>query len=211
MVSKAKTALIMVDVQNDFCLGGSLAVPDGDAIVPLANQLQPHFSLVIATQDWHPSDHMSFAINQPGHAVGDVIMVDNVEQVLWPAHCIQQTKGAEFHPLLETSRVDKIVYKGSDRMIDSYSAFFDNEHLRSTGLADYLQEHGVEEIYIMGLATDYCVKYSCLDAAKLKLKTHVIIDACRGIDLKPGDMDKAIAEMRAVGVEIVEMKDVLIH
>jgi nicotinamidase/pyrazinamidase len=196
-----KTALIMVDIQNDFCAGGSLAVPDGDAIVPLANAMQAKFDLIIATQDWHPADHMSFAANNSG-AIGDVVDLNGIQQVLWPVHCVQGSHGAAFHPDLDMSRVDKIVHKGADKLIDSYSAFFDNAHLRSTGLFDYLQEHGVEEIYILGLATDYCVKYTCLDAVHLGLKTHVILDACRGIELQAGDVERAIEEMVAVGVKI---------
>lgn len=199
----------MVDLQNDFCQGGSLAVPGGDEVVSLANALQPHFDLVIATQDWHPADHTSFAANHAGSQVGEVIDLDGIAQVLWPVHCVQNSKGSEFHPQLDVKRIDKIVHKGADRLIDSYSAFYDNAHLRATGLADYLLEHGVEEIYIMGLATDYCVKYSCLDAAQLQLKTHVIVDACRGIDLQAGDIEKALSEMKSVGVDIVYSKDLL--
>jgi nicotinamidase/pyrazinamidase len=196
----------MVDIQYDFCAGGSLAVPDGDAIVPLANALQAQFDVVIATQDWHPADHMSFAANQATGNIGDVIEINGMQQVLWPVHCVQGSRGAEFHPELDVTRVNKIVHKGADKTIDSYSAFFDNAHLRSTGLADYLREQDVNEIYIIGLATDYCVKYSCLDAVRLGLKTHVIMDACRGIDLQWGDVDKAVAEMREVGVEVVERR-----
>jgi nicotinamidase/pyrazinamidase len=209
ITTSSKTALVMVDIQNDFCQGGSLAVPGGDEIVSVANALQPYFDLVIATQDWHPQDHTSFAVNHTERKVGEVIDLDGIAQVLWPAHCVQNTKGAEFHPQLELKRIDKIVHKGADRLIDSYSAFFDNAHLRSTGLADYLQENGVTEIYIMGLATDYCVKYSCLDAAQLELKTHVIVDACRGIDLQGGDVEKALVEMRSVGVDIVYSQDLM--
>jgi nicotinamidase/pyrazinamidase len=209
ITTSSKTALVMVDIQNDFCQGGSLAVPGGDEIVSVANALQPYFDLVIATQDWHPQDHTSFAVNHTERKVGEVIDLDGIAQVLWPAHCVQNTKGAEFHPQLELKRIDKIVHKGADRLIDSYSAFFDNAHVRSTGLADYLQENGVTEIYIMGLATDYCVKYSCLDAAQLELKTHVIVDACRGIDLQGGDVEKALVEMRSVGVDIVYSQDLM--
>jgi nicotinamidase/pyrazinamidase len=207
--SKHKTALVMVDIQNDFCQGGSLAVPGGDEVVSLANALQPHFDLVIATQDWHPLDHTSFAANHSDHSAGDMIDLDGLPQVLWPTHCVQNSRGAEFHPELAVELIDKIVHKGADRLIDSYSAFYDNAHLRSTGLIDYLHEHDVSEIYIMGLATDYCVKYSCLDAAQLELKTHVIVDACRGIDLQAGDIANALAEMQSVGVDLVYSKDLL--
>jgi nicotinamidase/pyrazinamidase len=209
MITKNQSALILVDIQNDFCRGGSLAVPDGDAIVALANQLQPHFQLVIATQDWHPADHMSFASNNPSQTIGDVVEMNGLRQVLWPNHCVQQSHGAKLHPLLETKQINKVVFKGVDRTIDSYSAFFDNAHLRSTGLADYLKEHGVEDVYIMGLATDYCVKFSCIDAAELGFNTHVIIDACRGIDLEVGDIQKSIKEMEAVGVVVLKFQDVV--
>jgi nicotinamidase/pyrazinamidase len=202
-------ALIMVDLQNDFCRGGSLAVPDGDAIIPLANQLQSFFELIIATQDWHPRDHISFASNHPRRKVGDLITVDEQLQVLWPDHCIQDSKGAAFHPELEVTRVNKIIQKGTDKKIDSYSAFFDNEHLRSTGLADYLHEQGVKDIYIMGLATDYCVHDSCMDAIKLGFNVYCIEDACRGVGLNEGDVARALQQMQTAGVKLITLKDVI--
>jgi len=205
-----KRALIMVDLQNDFCPGGSLAVPDGDAVIAKANLLQESFDLVIATQDWHPADHMSFATNHPGHNTGEVLMIDNFPQILWPAHCVQNTNGAEFHPGLNTKKIKKIFHKGVDKSIDSYSTFFDNEHLRSTGLEDYLRSEKVKEVYLMGLATDYCVKYSVLDALHLKFDVYVIVDACRGIDLKPGDIQHSIEEMRLAGAHIIKSQDVLL-
>ncbi|SRR5579883_1213909 len=204
-----KKALIMVDLQNDFCQGGRLAVPGADEIMPLANRLQPLFDLVIATQDWHPKDHMSFASNHPRYAVGDVIVVNNIPQVLWPDHCVQNTKGAEFHPLLGLRHIDKIIHKGIDRHIDSYSAFYDNAHLRSTGLGEYLRSQGVEEVYLLGLATDYCVKYSSLDAIYLGFKVYVIHDACRGVELKPGDIAAAIKEIKESGAILVSSQDIL--
>jgi nicotinamidase/pyrazinamidase len=209
MTKVTKTALIMVDLQNDFCGGGSLAVPDGDAVIPLANQLQAYFDIIIATQDWHPADHMSFAVNNPGSVVGGMITLNDIPQILWPAHCVQDTRGAEFHPGLDISRLSKRVCKGTDKAIDSYSAFFDNAHLLSTGLTDYLHAHDINDIYIMGLATDYCVKYSCQDATRLGFNVHVIKDACRGIDLKAGDVAAAFEEMQAEGVEIVTMQEVM--
>lgn len=205
----AKKALIMVDLQNDFCRGGHLAVPGGDEVITLANQIQPHFDLVIATQDWHPHDHMSFAINHPDYGIGDVIIVDDIPQVLWPEHCIQQSKGAEFHPELETQHIHKIFHKGIDKKIDSYSAFFDNAHKRKTGLGDYLREENVSDVYIMGLATDYCVKYSALDAIHQGFNVFVIKDACRGVELNPGDIEHAYAEMQAAGVHFISVKEVL--
>jgi len=205
----AKKALIMVDLQNDFCPGGSLAVPEGEAVIPLANKLQPHFDVVVATQDWHPHDHMSFAINHPGHGVGDTVIVDDIAQILWPAHCEQNSNGAKFHPELDTHAITKIVHKGVDKKIDSYSAFFDNAHRRSTGLSDYLKSEAVQEVYIMGLATDYCVKYSSLDAVQLGFTVYVITDACRGVEINHGDSERAFAEMRAAGVMLIQAKEVL--
>lgn len=201
---KTKKALIMVDLQNDFCTGGSLAVPEGEKVVPIANQLQSKFDLVVATQDWHPHDHMSFAVNHPGYGVGDQIIVDEIPQILWPSHCEQNTKGAEFHPDLNTQAIARIVHKGIDKKIDSYSAFFDNAHRRSTGLGDYLKSESVQEVYIIGLATDYCVKYSSLDAVHLGFTVYVIADACRGVELNPGDTDRAFAEMQAAGVKLIQ-------
>jgi nicotinamidase/pyrazinamidase len=207
----SKNALIMVDLQNDFCHGGSLAVPGGDEVIPLANQLQLQscFDLVVATQDWHPEDHMSFATNHPGHGTGDVIVVDEIPQVLWPRHCIQDSKGAAFHPALDLHKIDKIFHKGIEKKIDSYSAFFDNAHRRSTGLGDYLRSEGVDGVYIMGLATDYCVKYSSLDAVHLGFRVYVVEDACRGVELNPGDIAGSFEEMRLAGVHIINSKDVV--
>jgi nicotinamidase/pyrazinamidase len=199
---QTKKALILVDLQKDFCSGGRLAVPDGDAVIPIANRLQPLFDLVIATQDWHPRGHVSFASSHPGKQVGDTVLVDNIVQELWPEHCIQGSEGAAFHPLLDQHKIDKIFYKGTDFKVDSYSAFFDNEHLRSTGLEIYLRKKGVDEIYIMGLATDYCVKYTCHDAVKLGFKVFMMEEGCRGVG-KPGDLTRALAEMHAEGVQII--------
>lgn len=204
-----KKALILVDLQNDFCRGGSLAVPDGDAVMPLANQLQSQFDLVIATQDWHPRDHTSFACNHPGSRVGDVINIEGVQQILWPAHCVQGSSGAAFHSDFNTEHVSKIFQKGVDKKIDSYSAFYDNAHLRTTGLGDYLAAQNVEDVYIMGLATDYCVKYSALDARKLGFNVHVIVDACRGVELNAGDVERSLDEMQSAGVKLVFVKDIL--
>jgi nicotinamidase/pyrazinamidase len=204
-----KAALILVDLQNDFCSGGSLAVPDGDAIILMANRLQPYFKKVIATKDWHPKDHMSFASNHPGHNVGDIIEVQGIDQILWPDHCVQKSKGAEFHPYFETSHVQHIIYKGTDKTIDSYSAFFDNEHQRETGLSDLLKKEGIHKLYIMGLATDYCVKYSCRDAVKLGFEVSIIEDGCRGVELKPGDVAAAFKEMKEEGVKVVRSSEII--
>jgi nicotinamidase/pyrazinamidase len=195
-------ALIIVDVQNDFVPGGALAVPGGDAVVPLINCLQPRFDLVIATQDWHPPDHGSFAANHPGRNVHDVIDLHGLRQVLWPVHCVQNTGGAKFGASLDTRRIDRVFQKGTDPGIDSYSGFFDNAHRKSTGLADYLKGKSVEEVFICGLATDYCVKFSALDARQLGFRTTVIEDACRGVNVEPDDVRHALREMREAGVFI---------
>ncbi|HTM63232.1 MAG TPA: bifunctional nicotinamidase/pyrazinamidase [Gammaproteobacteria bacterium] len=205
----ADKVLILVDLQNDFCEGGALEVPGGSEVIPLANKLQSYFELIIATQDWHPSNHTSFASNHPGHGIGDVVRTDKILQILWPDHCVQNTKGAEFHPELETKQIVKIFHKGVNAEIDSYSAFYDNEHLRATGLGDYLKQQGVTDVYILGLATDYCVKYSALDAVGLGFNVYVITDVCRGVDLAPGDIDAAINQMRASGVHIIQSEDVI--
>lgn len=203
-----KKALILVDLQNDFCPGGKLAVEKGDEVIAHANQLQDQFDLVIATQDWHPSDHKSFASSHANHAVGDVIQLNGMPQILWPAHCIQHSSGAAFHPDLHTQKITKIFYKGSDKEIDSYSAFFDNAHLRSTGLENYLRQQEVETVYIMGLATDYCVKFTALDAIQLQFQTYVIEDACRGVELNKGDTTAALQEMQNAGVKLIKTKDI---
>lgn len=194
--------LVIVDLQNDFMPGGALGVPAADEIVPIVNTLMPHFSLVLATQDWHPPDHVSFVANHPGKQAGDKIEVKGISQILWPVHCVQNTKGAELVPQLHTEKIESIFYKGTDRLIDSYSAFFDNAHRKSTGLYDYLKTRGVKEIHIAGVATDYCVLYSVLDALELGLSVTVITDACRGIDLNPGDVESALEKMVAKGAKI---------
>ena len=200
-------ALILVDLQNDFLPGGALAVPQGDEVIPLADQLQRQFDLVLATKDWHPSDHGSFAANHPGKKPGDRIILDGIEQILWPVHCVQNTRGAEFAPSFDTNRIAHVFHKGTERNIDSYSTFFDNAHGRHTGLAHYLEKRGIKDIYLMGLALDYCVKYSALDARHLGLNTYVIVDGCRGIELQPGDIDRALDEMKRVGAVLLKSSD----
>lgn len=200
-------ALIIVDLQNDFLPGGALAVPHGDEVIPVANELQKRFELVLATQDWHPPNHGSFAANHPGKKPGDRIMLDGIEQILWPVHCVQNTPGAEFAPSFDTSRIAHVFHKGIDPRIDSYSTFFDNAHRRHTGLAHYLQKRGIKEIYLMGLALDYCVKYSTLDARHLGLNTYVIVDGCRGIELESGDITRALEEMKRAGAVLLKSSD----
>jgi len=200
-------ALIIVDLQNDFLPGGALAVPQGDEVVPLANELQRRFELVVATQDWHPPDHGSFAANHPAKKPGDRIILDGIEQILWPVHCVQNTHGAEFAPSFDTSRIAHIFHKGIDPRIDSYSTFFDNAHRRHTGLAHYLEKRWIKDIYLLGLALDYCVKYSALDARQLGLNTHVILDGCRGIELEPGDIGRALDEMKEADAVLLKSTD----
>ena len=195
-------ALILVDIQNDFLPGGALPVPDGDRVVPVANRVMREFDLVVATQDWHPPDHGSFAANHAGRQVGEVIDLNGLPQILWPVHCVQGTKGAEFAPGLDTSRITKVFQKGTDPAIDSYSGFFDNGHRKSTGLADWLTERLVSSVFVMGLATDYCVKFTALDAlGRIGLGTLLIEDGCRGVNVRPGDVERAVEEMKAAGVQ----------
>jgi nicotinamidase/pyrazinamidase len=200
-------ALILVDLQNDFLPGGALAVPHGDEVIPIANELQQRFELVLATKDWHPPDHGSFAANHPGEKPGDRIILDGIEQILWPVHCVQDTPGAEFAAAFDTSRIAHVFHKGTERNIDSYSTFFDNAHRRHTGLAHYLEIRGIRDIYLMGLALDYCVKYSALDARQLGLNTFVIVDGCRGIELEPGDIDRALDEMKRAGTVLLKSSE----
>jgi nicotinamidase/pyrazinamidase len=197
-------ALIMVDLQNDFLPGGALAVPAGDEVIPLANRLQGRFRHIVATRDWHPADHLSFAMNHLGRRVGETIELEGLPQVLWPPHCVQGTHGAELAVGLDAARIEHVVFKGTDPAIDSYSGFFDNGHRRSTGLGKYLSDCGIGEVYILGLATDYCVQFTALDARRLGLRTWLIADACRGVELHPGDIERAIGAMRDAGVEITD-------
>jgi len=201
-------ALILVDLQNDFVPGGALPVPHGDEVVPVANRVQDRFELIVATQDWHPPDHGSFAANHPGRKVGDVIDLNGLEQILWPVHCVQNTRGAELVPGLRTDRIQRIFQKGTDPGIDSYSGFFDNGHRRATGLGEFLTQRGVKRVYIMGLATDYCVKFTALDARQLGFETYLIEDGCRGVDVRPGDSRRAIEEMQRAGVKVVRSSEI---
>ena len=199
-------ALIIIDIQNDFCTGGALPVKDGDKIIPLTNWLQEKFDLAVATQDWHPKNHKSFASTH-NKSIGAVIELNGIQQILWPDHCVQNTFGSEFHPNLKTSKIQKIFKKGENTEIDSYSGFYDNDHRHATGLENYLKEKGVTDVYLVGLATDYCVKFTALDAVKSGFNTYVILDACKGVNLNEGDVDKAIKEMESHGVNIIKSKD----
>jgi nicotinamidase/pyrazinamidase len=203
-----KRALIIVDVQNDFLPGGPLGVPEGDRIGPVLNRLLDRFDTVVATQDWHPAEHGSFAANHPGRAIGEVVDLHGLPQILWPVHCVQGSAGADFAPGLDASRLTAVFPKGTDATIDSYSGFFDNGQRQATGLGDYLKEHGIETVFIGGLATDYCVKATVLDALRLGFTTHLLVDATRGVNLQPGDVDDAIAEMVEAGALLTRSAEV---
>jgi len=196
-------ALVLVDIQNDFVPGGALAVREGDRVAPVANELMRRFELVVATQDWHPPDHASFAANHPGKKVGEMIELGGLPQVLWPVHCVQGTPGAEFVAELDVSRVTQVFRKGTDPEIDSYSGFYDNGWRRATGMGDWLEERGVRELFVMGLATDYCVKFTALDGRRLGFEVSLVEEGCRGVELRAGDVAKALEEMRAAGVRVV--------
>ena len=200
--------VILVDLQNDFLTGGTLAVPSGDEVIAVANRLLRQFKLNVATQDWHPANHGSFAANHPGKLPGDEIELNGVAQVLWPIHCVQYTYGAKLSASLDLSRIKRVFQKGADPLIDSYSGFFDNGHLKATGLGEYLRHEGVSDCFIMGLATDYCVKFTALDARGAGFQAYLVADGCRGVGLVAGDVEKSIEEMVAVGVKIVNSDEI---
>lgn len=208
MGENAIKALLIVDVQNDFCPGGTLAVRGGDDIVPIINNIRDLFPVVALTQDWHPPGHKSFA-SAHGGTVGETVVLGGHPQILWPDHCVQGTFGAELKAGLRVAPEDGIIRKGTDLEVDSYSGFFDNRHLKDTGLNDYLRSRGVSSVYVAGIATDVCVKFTALDAVGLGYEVHVIRDACRGVELNPGDVDAAIAQMRDAGISIVESGELL--
>ena len=193
--------LVIVDIQNDFLKGGSLAVPEGEKIIKPINKIIKQYDLVIATKDWHPKNHISFASNHSDKKIGDIINVNGVDQVLWPDHCIQNSYGSDFPEQLDISKLAKVVYKGSDANIDSYSGFFDNGHFRSTGLSDYLKSKYVYKIDYVGLATDYCLKYTAIDSVSEGFKTRVLINCIKGIEEKGCEL--ALNEMKSKGVELI--------
>ena len=197
-----KTALLVIDLQNDFCPAGALEVAGGNEIVSDINQEMKKYDCVVLTQDWHPKGHSSFAISHEGKNPLDVVKMPYGDQVLWPEHCIQGSKGAEFHCKLDTDRASAVIRKGSNPLIDSYSAFFENDRRTATGLDGYFKTLGIEKIYLVGLATDFCVNYSAQDAAKLGFKVSVLEGMCRAIDLN-GSLDRARTEMRGCGVELI--------
>lgn len=204
--------LLLVDIQNDFTPAdaasrkpaGALAVPGGDEVIAAANRLMPDYGLVVATQDWHPMGHKSFASEHAGREVGQVVTVDGLKQILWPVHCVQGSYGAQLCEGLDRSNIHEIVQKGTDREVDSYSGFYDNGRRQHTRLAKLLLQHGVRSVDVMGLATDYCVKFTAMDALSEGFDTRLILEGCRGVELNKGDIDAAIEEMAAAGVVIVD-------
>jgi nicotinamidase/pyrazinamidase len=197
----AQDLLLVVDVQNDFCAGGALAVPGGDEVVVKINRLATAFAHVLLTQDWHPPGHSSFASQHPGHRPFDTIQLPYGAQTLWPDHCLQGSYGAELHPELAIPRAELILRKGYRPEVDSYSAFYENDRRTPTGLAGYLRERGLRRLFLVGLATDYCVHYSALDGRREGFEVVLLLDACRGLDTN-GSLAKALSSMRAAGVEI---------
>lgn len=195
-------ALVVVDVQNDFCPGGALAVTAGDQVVSYINRIRDQFPLVVYTQDWHPADHASFASNNPGMQVGAVKRVGDSDQIMWPDHCVQGSPGAEFHPQLDKRPGDPVFRKGQLRDVDSYSGFLDNDRRRETGLREYLVQQGVREVTVVGLAQDYCVKFTVLDACRFGLAVTVPREGTRAVNLAPGDEARAYQEMEAAGAEV---------
>lgn len=198
-----KTALIIVDVQYDFLPGGALAVGHGDQIIAVINRIQQKFDMIVATQDWHPEDHKSFAANHPGKAIGEFIDLNGLEQILWPVHCVQGSEGANFHRDLDQSRWAAVFQKGKHPEVDSYSGFFDNARRGDTGLGDFLKSKGIQKVYVCGLAQDYCVKFTALDAQSLGFETVLISDATRGVNLDPNDGDRAIEAMKEKGIKVL--------
>jgi nicotinamidase/pyrazinamidase len=201
-------ALLIVDVQNDFCPGGALAVPGGDEIVPVINKLVYKFDAIIQTQDWHPAGHSSFASSHEGKDPYDTIEVDYGTQVLWPDHCVQGSKGADFHPDLNIKKTQVIIRKGFRPEIDSYSTFFENDQKTTTGLAGYLKQRGITDLYTVGLATDFCVKWSVLDGIDEGFTMHIVEDAVKGINLD-GSVQQAWKEMKEKGVKITSSEKIL--
>lgn len=201
-------ALLIVDVQNDFCPGGALSVPEGDQTIPVINRLIDQFDVIIQTQDWHPNDHSSFASAHPEKNPYDIVEMKYGTQVLWPDHCIQGTDGADFHPDLNTDKTQVIIRKGFRKEIDSYSTFFENDQTTTTGLTGYLKQRGITDLYTVGLATDFCVKWSVLDGIDEGFNMHIVKDAVKGIDLD-GSVDQAWKEMKEKGVMVTSSEEII--
>ena len=193
--------LVIIDVQNDFLKNGSLEVPSGNEVIEPINQIMKNYELVVATKDWHPLNHVSFASNHPGKKIGDVIKVDDLDQVLWPDHCVQKSKGSDFPATLNYEKINKVFCKGINSQIDSYSGFYDNAKIRSTGLSDYLKAKNVTSIDFVGLVTEYCVKFSVLDSIDENFKTRIILKGIKGINIK--ESNKALNEMKSKGVDLL--------
>lgn len=206
MAKKTVKTLIITDVQRDFLPGGALGVSGANFIVATINRLIPHFDHVVAVRDWHPPGHVSFA-SAHGKRVGEIFKAGKIEQILWPDHCVQETRGAEWADELKTDRIEATFSKGTDPAVDSYSAFFDGQRHRSTGLADYLKKHQLKDLYFVGVATDYCILYSVLDALELGFKVTVILDACRSINRRLGDEQRAIDAMKKKGALVASSED----
>ena len=204
-------ALLLVDLQNDFCLHGAQAVPEADEVIEIANQAIHTFrrrnSSIVASLDWHPANHKSFAVNS-GTQVGELGLLNGLPQVWWPAHCIENTHGAMLHERLEQEYINKQLFKGRDIDVDSYSAFYDNGKRNSTGLHEWFSEQNITHVTILGLATDYCVKYTVLDALRLGYQVDVVIDGCRGVNLQPTDSHNALAEMEAQGARLLNSNEI---
>lgn len=205
-----KKALLLIDLENDFCRNGALAVPDGDAVIAVANQAMTLCRRaampVVASLDWHPADHGSFAVNAGGK-IGDSGMLDGLPQTWWPVHCVQNTPGAQLHPKLQQQEIQHLVHKGLHANIDSYSAFYDNGHRSQTDLDAWLRARDIRQLIIMGLATDYCVKYTVLDALSLGYSVDLLVDGCRGVNLAPGDSERALDHMRRQGAKLVTLPE----
>lgn len=203
------SVLLIVDVQNDFLPDGALAVINGDKVVPIINALQEKFDFIVATQDFHPSDHRSFAVNHEGKSTGETIELNGLPQILWPAHCVQGSEGAEFHAELNTVNWKAIFQKGKNPEVDSYSGFFDNARRGDTGLGDFLQNEGIMNVFVTGLAQDYCVKFTALDSVSLGFKTYLITDATKAVNLSKVDGEQALEEMKSAGVNLIESTTIL--
>ncbi|MDR9861453.1 MULTISPECIES: bifunctional nicotinamidase/pyrazinamidase [Pseudomonas] len=208
MPISSRAALLVIDVQNDFIPGGQLPVPEGDLIVPLINRLARQFKQVVIAQDWHPKGHASFASSHPGRQPYDFIQLPYGEQILWPDHCVQATAGAEFHPELDLPHAQLVIRKGCNPDIDSYSAFLEADRQTTTGLAGYLSERGIDTVYMVGLALDFCVMYSALDARAAGFNAFVVLDACRAIDLD-GSWAAAIDRMQGAGVGLIQSSELI--
>ena len=194
-------ALIIIDVQNDFLINGSLEVPDGNDVIEPINEIIKNYALVVATKDWHPLDHVSFASNHQGKKIGDVVKVNNLDQILWPVHCVQESKGSDFPTTLNIKAINKIIYKGTNSQIDSYSGFHDNGKIRSTGLSDYLKAKNITSIDYVGLVTEYCVKFTVFDSIKEGFRSRVILKGIKGINLE--ESNKALKEMKSKGIDLL--------